>query len=177
MSAEQPWLKFFPTDWRADQGLRVVSLAARGLLFELMLLSTATRGPIRINGSVPARWQMASLVGVLEQDLQDPLDELLAAGLAVTEADGALSVPLLQEWRERHPERLPDAEWAALRLQVFVRDDFTCTYCGARGVRLECDHIIPLSRGGSDDLTNLTTACKPCNQAKYNRTPEEWKGS
>lgn len=64
--------------------------------------------------------------------------------------------------------------WARLRAQVFARDDYTCQYCGVRGVRLECDHVVPASRGGADDLDNLTTACRPCNQAKRDKTPEEW---
>lgn len=65
--------------------------------------------------------------------------------------------------------RLPAAEWALLRKEVFARDDYTCTYCGERGKVLECDHIIPVTRGGSHDIDNLTTACKPCNQSKRDK--------
>lgn len=64
--------------------------------------------------------------------------------------------------------------WMKLRAEVFARDDFTCTYCGERGGRLECDHVIPVSRGGSNDITNLTTACFPCNRSKRDKTVEEW---
>lgn len=71
--------------------------------------------------------------------------------------------------------RLPANEWRALRSTVFERDDFTCTYCGARGGRLECDHIIPVARGGSDDMDNLTTACRSCNQSKRDKLLSEWK--
>lgn len=66
-------------------------------------------------------------------------------------------------------------EWAELRRSVFERDDFTCTYCGERGGRLECDHIVPHSRGGSDNLSNLTTACFACNRSKRDKTLEEWR--
>lgn len=65
-------------------------------------------------------------------------------------------------------------DWKTRRTAVFERDDYTCQYCGARGVQLQCDHIIPFSRGGPHDLGNLTTACKPCNQSKRAKTPEEW---
>lgn len=68
-------------------------------------------------------------------------------------------------------------EWRALREVVFERDDYTCQYCGARGRRLECDHIFPASRGGSDDLSNLATACRPCNRDKGDLTIEEWRGT
>lgn len=64
--------------------------------------------------------------------------------------------------------------WKALRTFIFKVDDFTCQYCGQRGGLLECDHILPRSRGGSDSPTNLVTACGPCNRAKGDQTPEEW---
>ncbi len=35
------------------------------------------------------------------------------------------------------------------------------------------DHVLPRSRGGTDDPENLVTACRPCNTRKANRTPEE----
>ncbi len=61
------------------------------------------------------------------------------------------------------------------RKLVFSRDAFTCQYCGKRinmssGTR---DHVIPLSRGGPDTLSNVVTACVPCNTKKANRTPDE----
>lgn len=71
-------------------------------------------------------------------------------------------------------DRPPAHEWRALREFVFARDDFTCQYCGARGVRLECDHIVPVARGGGHDPSNLATACFACNRAKRDKTPEEW---
>lgn len=49
-----------------------------------------------------------------------------------------------------------------------------CAYCGAGGVPLELDHIVPRSRGGSDRVSNLALACRPCNQAKGNRTAGEF---
>lgn len=67
--------------------------------------------------------------------------------------------------------------WARLRTETFARDDYTCQYCGERGGRLECDHVIPISRGGSSDPSNLTTACYDCNQSKRARTPDEWRAA
>nr|WP_297153488.1 RNA-guided endonuclease IscB [Thermogemmatispora sp.] len=49
-----------------------------------------------------------------------------------------------------------------------------CVYCGAENVPLEIEHIIPKSRGGTDRVSNLTVACRACNQAKGNRTAEEF---
>ena len=49
-----------------------------------------------------------------------------------------------------------------------------CAYCGATDVRLEQEHLIPRSRGGSDRITNLTIACRPCNERKSNQTAAEF---
>jgi len=47
-----------------------------------------------------------------------------------------------------------------------------CAYCGAKDLPLEVDHIHPRSRGGSDRVSNLTLACRDCNQAKGNQPVE-----
>ena len=49
-----------------------------------------------------------------------------------------------------------------------------CAYCGATDVRLEQEHMIPRNRGGSDRITNLTIACRPCNERKGNQTAAEF---
>lgn len=58
-----------------------------------------------------------------------------------------------------------------IRFEVFKRDKFTCQYCGrsAPDVVLHADHIMPVSKGGDDDITNLVTSCQDCNLGKSNR--------
>ncbi len=61
---------------------------------------------------------------------------------------------------------------AGLRFEIFRRDKFRCVYCGrgpADGVRLHVDHVRPVSRGGTDDPSNLVTACDECNLGKGNK--------
>ena len=41
-----------------------------------------------------------------------------------------------------------------------------CAYCGATDTPLQIDHVRPKARGGSDRVSNLALACRPCNQAK-----------
>ena len=65
-------------------------------------------------------------------------------------------------------------EWAEIRTAIFLRDDFTCQYCGERGVRLECDHIFPVVLGGASTPENLATACFSCNRSKGSKTLEQW---
>ncbi|MFF3496209.1 RNA-guided endonuclease IscB [Streptomyces sp. NPDC002795] len=49
-----------------------------------------------------------------------------------------------------------------------------CAYCDATGVPLNVDHIHPRSRGGSDRISNLCTACIPCNDKKSNQPVEDF---
>lgn len=70
--------------------------------------------------------------------------------------------------------RLDSSNWAELREIVFDRDNYTCKYCGQIGGKLECDHIVPISKGGSNKLSNLTTACLKCNRSKRNKNISEW---
>ena len=67
------------------------------------------------------------------------------------------------------------------RFKVFDRDGFTCQYCGSKPpkVVLEVDHIVPVAKGGKDEIENLLTACKGCNGGKSARplgsTPKQVK--
>ena len=56
-------------------------------------------------------------------------------------------------------------EWKLISKAVLERDYYTCGYCGVVGGRLEIDHKIPFSKGGSDELSNLITACVHCNRS------------
>jgi 5-methylcytosine-specific restriction endonuclease McrA len=73
-------------------------------------------------------------------------------------------------WRSRSPvpgaarprrEAIPER----VRHEVWRRDRGTCVQCGSRA-RLEFDHIIPVSRGGSSTPRNLELRCEPCNRRK-----------
>ena len=57
---------------------------------------------------------------------------------------------------------------ARVRFQVFERDGFRCGYCGAtpKTAQLHVDHIVPVSKGGTDHPSNLATACSECNLGK-----------
>lgn len=61
-----------------------------------------------------------------------------------------------------------------LRYEILRRDNHTCRYCGrtAPNVPLRVDHVIPVALGGTDDPTNLVTACEPCNSGKTSSVPD-----
>jgi len=61
------------------------------------------------------------------------------------------------------------------RQNLYVRDSGRCQYCGASFEQKELtyDHVIPRSKGGQTEWTNVVTCCTPCNLKKGGRTPEE----
>jgi hypothetical protein len=64
---------------------------------------------------------------------------------------------------------------AALRSQLFERDGWSCRYCGEHldAATATLDHVIPVSRGGTNDAENLATSCMMCNSIKSGRTLDE----
>lgn len=72
-------------------------------------------------------------------------------------------------------DRLPDREIKFHRENVFHRDKFRCQYCGITfpTSQLTIDHIIPKGVGGKSNWNNVCAACKPCNNFKAMRTPEQ----
>lgn len=52
--------------------------------------------------------------------------------------------------------------------------DYCCAYCYGKFDELTPDHITPLSRGGSNDISNIIPACGPCNYSKQDKTPLEY---
>lgn len=60
-----------------------------------------------------------------------------------------------------------------LRYEILRRDNFACRYCGAAApdVKLNADHVIPQSLGGSDKPENLVTSCADCNGGKTSSMP------
>jgi 5-methylcytosine-specific restriction endonuclease McrA len=63
------------------------------------------------------------------------------------------------------------------RALVFQKNDGRCFYCHDE-LKIEggwhLEHMIPISRGGSDDLDNLVPSCQTCNLSKHSRTAKEF---
>jgi HNH endonuclease len=61
-----------------------------------------------------------------------------------------------------------------LRFEILRRDKYACRYCGSQApdVRLTVDHVVPEALGGSDDPSNLVTACTSCNAGKASIAPD-----
>ena len=59
----------------------------------------------------------------------------------------------------------PQKRVAFTRFNLFLRDEFCCQYCGARG-DLTFDHVVPRAAGGITSWQNVVAACSPCNLKK-----------
>lgn len=70
------------------------------------------------------------------------------------------------------PKRNPLTK--SIKFEVFKRDGYKCVACKT-DEKLEIEHKIPISRGGTDDLENLETLCKSCNIAKSNRILKNYR--
>lgn len=66
---------------------------------------------------------------------------------------------------------------ARQRYAILARCNFACFYCGVPAtlgvVQLQIDHVIPVSRGGSDDDWNHVAACAACNAGKSDTSPSQ----
>lgn len=71
------------------------------------------------------------------------------------------------ELRKRPEAKIKKAE-------QFSKQVKSCCYCGKSDVKLTIDHIVPISRGGTNSLNNIALACGHCNSSKGNKTLDEW---
>ena len=63
------------------------------------------------------------------------------------------------------------------RLAIYLRDGSCCAYCGrdaSMGAVMTLDHVIACERGGTNNETNLITACRSCNSSKQDLTTRAW---
>lgn len=63
-------------------------------------------------------------------------------------------------------------QWQKIRKQALERDSYLCQDCKAKDIltpAAQVDHIIPKAKGGSNDLDNLRSLCRPCHDQKSAR--------
>lgn len=158
------WFRFYA---EAMRNPKVAKLSDKQFRLWVQLLSVASEN----DGKIPAVDDLKVVLNRRLDHLLTGVKELLSAGLIDSLEYGYEP----HNWSKWQSSLRPNAsEWRALREVVFERDDYTCSYCGSRGGKLECDHIHPVSKGGNNDLTNLTTACWSCNRSKAGKTLSEW---
>ncbi len=108
-------------------------------------------------------------------DGDGPLRTLRGGWNAVTGRQSALEVFPIIAVGGHSRINLFDVVPAVTRRKLFQRDRHTCAYCSQRFADrdLQCEHIVPASRGGPWSWMNLVAACGACNGRKAARTPAE----
>jgi 5-methylcytosine-specific restriction endonuclease McrA len=90
------------------------------------------------------------------------------------EGDKVIQIPLVMRLikiiRMIYKSKVPYS-----KRNIFVRDGFTCMYCGTKQQKLTVDHVIPQGQGGKSSFDNCVASCRSCNNKKGNRTPREAK--
>jgi 5-methylcytosine-specific restriction endonuclease McrA len=78
--------------------------------------------------------------------------------------------------RRRAVEHQAPGIWRWIEfIQICMTFGGLCAYCHTRIIgQPEPDHVLPLSRGGTNHLTNILPACKACNSSKRDLTLHEW---
>jgi 5-methylcytosine-specific restriction endonuclease McrA len=124
------------------------------------LVLNATDAPLAV---VPARRAVVLV-------LKEKAEVVLSNGAMFRSERLTLDAPSVV--RLRRFVRLPYRPHAPLtRRAVFVRDAWSCQYCGGSAENL--DHVVPRSRGGLHVWENVVAACRRCNAKKMDRTPTE----
>jgi len=87
-----PWMKFHPQDWRADERLRMCSLSARGLWLEMMCIMHRSEkyGFLLIAGKAPTDTQLAFQVGTTPEQVSQLLAELRTAEVYSATSSGVI---------------------------------------------------------------------------------------
>lgn len=158
-SERHSYVRFFPSDWRS--GTAHMTWLQRSVYFDICCYEWQFGTPC------PAA-ELPLMLGDIP-DWREVIDDLVASKVLRRLPDGAV----LGRGVGRRP-RPAGSVWRRLRAAVFERDNHRCVYCGS-SEKLECDHVLARSLGGTDDEENLVTACKECNRAKGALPIEQWR--
>lgn len=167
-----PFIELNVRDWKIDGCLSQCSPSTRGIWIDLI----CHMHQLNTGGQVTATLaQMARVARCLPDEMMLAIRELQQTDTATISSFGDLyTVTCRRIQREFESDRkikMLRGDWSKLRDRILKRDCRICGYCGGRATAV--DHIIPRSRGGSNEVSNLISACKSCNSTKNDKTPEE----
>lgn len=145
-------------------GLPFEQKGAYGLLIDLIFMND---GLLRDDSGY-----IAGHLGCSKQKWNSIRAALISSGYIWIDG-GCIHARGIEEFRTASG-RTPLPKW--LRAFILERDGYTCTYCGDTDGPFHVDHVLPVSKGGSDDPENLVCACATCNLSKSDKTLSEWSG-
>jgi 5-methylcytosine-specific restriction endonuclease McrA len=130
---------------------------------EWTLLLNSTFEPLKV-----VNWRKAVTMVMLNK-----VEVVEEYGRIIRGVSFALRLPAVIRLNRFIKRRTPVVKFS--RENLYVRDRGKCQYCGTffEQKELTYDHVIPRSRGGQTEWTNVVTCCTTCNFKKGGRTPEE----
>jgi uncharacterized protein YdaU (DUF1376 family) len=174
--AALPYIQLYTSDYLSDAAhLNTLEHGA----YLLLIFNHWQRGEsFKAKNEHSLNKRLATVARLSEQEWEC-VRETLSEFFEITETEWShnrIERDLEKAFNQVNNPKRPSAEvWKKIKKRVFERDDFTCKYCGKRGVFLECDHVIPVSKGGSHDMFNLVSACFRSNRSKGARLISEWR--
>lgn len=129
-----------------------------------------------LNGKVEVYAQYDEVLAHIDRNTLETFPKLKAALRQVigTDTDSiTVHVPAVAVLRRRVRVKKTGVKFSMVNL--CLRDDFSCQYCGQKlpMSKLNKDHVVPRDQGGKTTWTNIVMSCYPCNSHKANRTPEQ----
>lgn len=161
---------FDVVEWQTAIAIRLCSIGAKGLYMELLTITHRSEpyGVAQLGDRVIPEDRLPWICGCsTAEQFTELLQELLDAGLVMRTPSGVLATKEMTVFRRR--TQITEE----VRAAVMERDGGQCRYCGILSDRMTMDHVVPWSRGGSNEIENLASACVSCNAKKGDRTPEE----
>lgn len=153
------------------------SLAATGLFSSACMVMLDRRAPLPADDT-----QAARLLRMHKLSYVASLKECLGGGCLIRLADGCVWAPIITKAipvkakRGRSSASAREAIPTATREAVLAKTSGLCAYCcidltaePGQPNSYEPDHVLPVSRGGSDDIANLIPSCFSCNRKKKNK--------
>lgn len=127
-------------------------------------------------GTVEVLAQYDEVCGVLDRQMLSTFPELKRALRQVVPTDVeslVIKVPAVVVLRRKVSTVKSGVKFS--KVNVCLRDDFTCQYCATKlpMSKLNYDHVVPRHQGGQTVWENIVMSCYPCNEKKRNRTPME----
>lgn len=182
-----PFMKFFPMDFDRDMAPHPLDIRGAWITIINHLWNSQSRGTATYNSYQWAR----ILGGITLSECERVINYLKDSNICEYNAssDGRITIGcrrILKEEEQLRKNALRQArlrekgggdpdKWTSIRVPILQRDGYMCAYCGRRADTV--DHIIPKSKGGTEDDTNLVACCMKCNRLKSNRNMEEAKMS
>lgn len=173
-------------DYRANRRVQRMSWQAKGLYRELL-------DEFWVEGSLPLDHSaLADICGCTVEEFShywpeiEGCWEVTDGGLVNAKMDSmrtAVNMSRTLELRSKsgyqprnrtRKSRVTPKGWGKIRVRIFERDSNTCFHCKSVIANPDCDHLIPLSLGGSSDDSNLVTSCPSCNRSRQDKLVEDW---